>query len=62
LFENTWAINAGRQALSTPGVRFSVSKKGSQGFRGGSNGDSAPALGGLQVQKGVKLLKRDFLK
>ncbi|MGB7839583.1 MAG: hypothetical protein WBL40_15890 [Terrimicrobiaceae bacterium] len=60
LFEDTWAINAGRQALRTPGVRFGVSKKGTQGFRAGSNRDSAPALGGLQTQEGVEFLKRNF--
>jgi hypothetical protein len=60
LFEDTWPINTGRQALCTPSVRFGVSKKGTQGFGGGSNRDSAPALGGLQAQKGVELFKRDF--
>ena len=60
MFEDTWAINAGCQALRTPGVRFGVSKKGTQGLRGRDNRDSAPALGALQAQKGVELLKRNL--
>ena len=60
LFEDTWTIDAGRQTLRTPTVRLGVSKKATQGFRGSCNRDSAPTLGGLQTQKAVQFLKRDF--
>ena len=37
-------------------------KKERRALRGGGNRDSAPALDGLQAQKGVELLKRDLLE